>query len=121
MSFVPCFRCLFRIFHLNFRVFRVLYWFLTLKALLWDLWELCKMCYLPSETPKKGPFFTFSNFFFTTGKTCFLIFAGGRLEIKPIYHDPIPGFAPFLSYSNNLPLGKNDQNGGIYIGKGPKS
>ena len=79
------------------------------------------MCYLPSETPKKSPFFTFSSFFFTTEKTCFLIFEGGWLELKPICHDPIPVFDPFLSYSNNLPLSKNDQNGGIYIGKGPKS
>ena len=74
ISFVPCFRCLFRIFHLNFRVFRVLYWFLASGALLLDLWELCKMCYLPSKTPKKALFFTFSNFFFTTEKTCFPIF-----------------------------------------------
>ena len=62
------------------------------------------MCYLPSETSKR-PFFTF---FFTTEKTCFLIFEEGWLDLKPICHDPISGFDPFLSYSKNLPLGKND-------------
>ena len=39
------------------------------------------------------------------------------MEFTPICHDPIPGFDPFLSYSNSLPLGKSDQNGVVYIGK----
>ena len=96
MSFVPCFRCLFRIFHLNFRVFRVLNWLLTLNTLLWGLWELCKMCYLPSETPKKGPFFTFSDFFFTTEKTCFLICAGGLVRFKTNLSRPDSRIWPFF-------------------------